>query len=207
MIAPPKPPSHDELEALIKEARARQLRRRLLAAAGVAIAAGLGLSVYALTVGGNRPTSGATQRGPASVPLCRSDQLSGSAGFQGATQTMLGDVTLINTSQTACSLPQQRPGVSIRWHGKQLQTEEEPNPNAPPWPRAHVLAPGAKAGVYFQWFSCGGSGPKAAVRPTFALRFGHGLLVTARSADVTPPFCGGLGGRRTLGVSPALVYR
>ena len=42
MIAPPRPPSHDELEALIKEARARQLRRRLLGAAGVAIAAALG---------------------------------------------------------------------------------------------------------------------------------------------------------------------
>jgi Protein of unknown function (DUF4232) len=52
MIAPPKPPSHDELEALIKEARARQLRRRLLAAAGVAIAAGLGLGVYAVATGG-----------------------------------------------------------------------------------------------------------------------------------------------------------
>jgi hypothetical protein len=37
-LAPPKP-SHDELEALIKEARQRQLRRRLLGAAGVAIAA------------------------------------------------------------------------------------------------------------------------------------------------------------------------
>jgi hypothetical protein len=38
MIAPPKPPSHDEREALIKEARARQLRRRLLGAASMAMA-------------------------------------------------------------------------------------------------------------------------------------------------------------------------
>ena len=38
MIAPPKPPAHDELEALIKEARERQLRRRLLGAAGIAVA-------------------------------------------------------------------------------------------------------------------------------------------------------------------------
>jgi uncharacterized protein DUF4232 len=52
MIAPPRPPSHDELEALIKEARARQLRRRLLGAAGVAIAAALGLALYALLAGG-----------------------------------------------------------------------------------------------------------------------------------------------------------
>src|SRR5215470_155638 len=54
MIAPPRPPSHDELEALIKEARARQLRRRLLGAAGVAIAAGLGLCIYAFMASGSR---------------------------------------------------------------------------------------------------------------------------------------------------------
>ena len=120
---------------------------------------------------------------------------------------MLGSVTLQNTSAAACSLPATRPLASIRWRGKRLQTKEGANPNAPPWPLAHVLATGAKAGVYFQWFSCGGPGPRAAVRPTFVLRFGHGLLVTARSADVTSPFCGGLGGQRALGVSPVLVYR
>ena len=52
MIAPPKPPAHEDLELLIKEARARQLRRRLLGAAGVAIAAALGLSIYAFVAGG-----------------------------------------------------------------------------------------------------------------------------------------------------------
>ena len=63
MIAPPSPPAHDELEALIKEARARQLRRRLLGAAGVAIAAALGLSVYAFFSGGvSRAAS--SDRGP-----------------------------------------------------------------------------------------------------------------------------------------------
>ena len=60
MIAPPKPPSHDELEALIKEARARQLRRRLIGAAGVAIASALALGIYGLTVG--------PARQPAAVP-------------------------------------------------------------------------------------------------------------------------------------------
>jgi Protein of unknown function (DUF4232) len=61
MIAPPKPPpSHDELEALIKEARARQLRRRLFGAAGVAIAAASGLVVYAFAIGGTQPTNTAS---------------------------------------------------------------------------------------------------------------------------------------------------
>jgi Protein of unknown function (DUF4232) len=197
----------DEPEALIKEARQRQLRRRLFGATAMAIVAALGLSSYVLTIGSNRRGRSTAPKLPASVPLCRSDQLSGSAGFQGATQTMLGGITLINTSATACSLLQQQPLVRMSWHGQRLQTEEEPNPNAPAWPRAHILAPGAKAGVYFQWFSCGGPGPRRAVRPTFALRFGHGLLVIAPSTDVTPPFCGGLGGRRVLGVSDALVSR
>jgi len=69
MIAPPRPPSRDDLEALIEEARARQLRRRLLGAAGVAIAAALGLSVYALTIGG-QPAASTAQKGSSGVPFC-----------------------------------------------------------------------------------------------------------------------------------------
>jgi hypothetical protein len=192
MVAPPKPPSHDELEALIKEARARQLRRRLLGAAGVAIVAGLGLSVYAVVANGNANTVSPTDAGRASAPLCRSDQLSASAGFQGATQTMLGGVTLVNNGD-ACSLPQARPLVRLSWRGRELPTREEKMTTGPPWPLARVLASGGKASVFFQWWSCAGPGPRAAVRPTFTLRFAHGLVVIARSTDVTPPFCGRLG--------------
>ena len=206
MLAPPKP-SHDDAELLIKEARERQLRRRLMGAAGVAMAAALGVSAYALTSPGGGGSATASGSATGTPPLCRSAQLSGSAGFQGATQSMLGGITLQNTSAVACSFPTARPLVSISWHGARLPTKEEADPNAPPWPRAHVLAPGAKAGVYFQWWSCGGTGPKAAVRPTFTLRFGRGLLVTARSEDVTPAFCGGLGSQRPLDVSHVLVYR
>jgi hypothetical protein len=71
--------------------------------------AALGLGVYAIAIGGNQPATGTAQGGPAGVPLCRSGQLSASAGFQGATQTMLGGVTIRNTSNAACSLPQRRP--------------------------------------------------------------------------------------------------
>ena len=204
MIAPPKPVSHDELEALIKEARARQLRRRLLGAAGVAVAAALGLTLYALTIGSGRPV-GTTGHGALSgAAFCRSDQLSGSAGFQGATQTMLGSVTLRNTSDVACALPRRRPLVTISWHGRTVPTKERPMRTGPPWPQAQILAPDTTASVFFQWWSCGGRGPRDAVRPAFLLRFGHGLTVTARSTDGTPPFCGGLGGRRPLDVSRAL---
>ena len=76
MIAPPKPQEHEELEALIKEARERQLRRRLLGAAAVAIAAALALAVYAATIGSDGQ-SGVTGGSPAGgAPLCRSSQLS-----------------------------------------------------------------------------------------------------------------------------------
>src|SRR3954462_15978990 len=56
MIAPPRSPSPDEIEALIKEARERQLRRRLLAAAGSAVAGALGLGVYDVAIGGTQQT-------------------------------------------------------------------------------------------------------------------------------------------------------
>jgi hypothetical protein len=67
MLAPPRPPSHDELEALIKEARARQLRRRLLGAAGVAIAAGIGLCIYAFLAGGSQGAATASGSSPETV--------------------------------------------------------------------------------------------------------------------------------------------
>jgi hypothetical protein len=207
MIAPPKPRSHDELELLIKEARERQLRRRLLGATGVAVAAAVGLIVYAMTMGGAHQRATANGWSGAVPPLCRSSQLSGSAGFQGATQTMLGGVTIRNTSNVACSLPQRRPLVTISWRGKPVPTKERRMRTAPPWPQAHILAPDTTSNVFFQWWSCGGPGPKAAIRPTFQLRFGRGLAVTASSADVTPAFCGGLGSRRFLDVSRALVNR
>jgi hypothetical protein len=72
MLAPPRPPSHDELEALIKEARARQLRRRLLGAAGVAIVAAVGLGIYALTAGPTQRTDTASGSQARSATGCES---------------------------------------------------------------------------------------------------------------------------------------
>jgi hypothetical protein len=72
MIAPPKPPAPDELEALIKEARERQLRRRLLGAAALAVVAAAGLGIYALAAGSNPVSSGDSSR-PSGLapPECR----------------------------------------------------------------------------------------------------------------------------------------
>lgn len=78
MIAPPKPP-RDELELLIKEARQRQLRRRLLGAAAVAIVAAIGLGIYALT-GGNGDRS-ATDGSPRDgAPACRARRFGRTSG-------------------------------------------------------------------------------------------------------------------------------
>jgi hypothetical protein len=56
MIAPPKPPWHDGLEALIKEARARRRRRQAAAVAVVAFASAAAFVGYSLA-GGHAPTS------------------------------------------------------------------------------------------------------------------------------------------------------
>jgi hypothetical protein len=145
VLAPPKPPP-DELELLIREARERQLRRRLIGAAGLAVPAALGLSIYALTIGGatvERVTQ--AHAGRALAPLCRSSQLSGSASFQGATQSMLGGITLHNTSRVACSLPDARPAARLSWDGHRLPTRELPMATATVstvMSPAHVLGPG-----------------------------------------------------------------
>jgi hypothetical protein len=57
VVAPPEPPRPDELEALIREARARQRKRRLGAAALVALLAGVVLGIGSIVSGGSAITS------------------------------------------------------------------------------------------------------------------------------------------------------
>jgi photosystem II stability/assembly factor-like uncharacterized protein len=65
VIAPPPSPRHDELEALIREARARQRRRRLIGAGAVAVLAAAGLSVWAALPGGGKGAAGPRRDGAA----------------------------------------------------------------------------------------------------------------------------------------------
>jgi hypothetical protein len=104
MVAPPKPPSHDELEALIKEARARQLRRRLLGAAGVAIAAALALSAYAVA-------SGRTQR-PAETSIGRPGAAATRCGVAGGWRLKLDELWSEPTGQHTAPLVLTRTGAS-----------------------------------------------------------------------------------------------
>ena len=115
MLAPPRPPQ-DELELLIKEARERQLRRRLLGAAGVAVVAAIGLSVYVVASDGR---SGSTAVRPpiTGPPICRSSQLAAAAEFNGAAGSLIGFVMISERSQSSCSLPVRRPRVLITTDG------------------------------------------------------------------------------------------
>jgi Protein of unknown function (DUF4232) len=218
MIAPPKPPEHDELEALIKEARARQLRRRLLGAAGVAIVAALGLTAYALAIGRGghaKQTGGSASGGP---PLCRSTQLSTSAGVTAAGGTVFDPVTLANTSSHACSLPAGIPHLHVVFRGKVFPIKQVP------WrfglsgfgtPAGHVLKPGRKAFVEVSWRDfC----PHPAAAPqtgsvTMALRFADGLRTTALQIqpDLSGPSLPGCGEvirpPQAVGVTRFLRYR
>jgi uncharacterized protein DUF4232 len=194
MIAPPKSPSAEELEALIREARARQLRRRLLGAATVAVVAAIGLAIYALAIGGG--DGGAELAGGSAIPgppLCRASQLATTVGMNGATGTMAGLATLTNASTTPCSLPRTRPRVSIFWRGKELparQKEMSGDGSAP----VRVLAPGARAVVHMDWSNwCGKPSTGTEFTPTVQLRFA-GVRLAARAQAMTPPRCGGPGG-------------
>jgi Protein of unknown function (DUF4232) len=202
MIAPPRPPAHDELEALIKEARARQLRRRLLGAAGVAIAAALGLSIYALVGGGDvkNIAQPPARGGSATGPLCRASQLSVSAALQGATQSLAGGATITNTARSTCSLPRLHPVVRISLDGKTLRIKQRPFPYriSPGRPVARVLMPHEQAAIFVQWWNwCGKTGAA-----TMTLRFGRGLAVTAPQRLGEPTCIGTEGGPSRLYVSP-----
>jgi len=206
VVAPPPP--QDEREALIREARERQLRRRLLGAASVAIAAAVGLSVYGLLLGDGAPRTPVAQAGTP-PPLCRASQLSVTMFFQGATQTMLGGARITNTSGATCTFPRARPAVRVSWRGRTWPVRERPMPSstAPPWHRARVLAPGATAGVFMQWFDrwfCAQRLQDWSFDPRFGLRFA-GLAVSGIATRMPVPNCGRPGG--FLDVSPPLVER
>ena len=114
MIAPPRPPSHDEPELLIEEARARQLRRRLLGVAGAPIAAAVGLGIYALArgVGHQSATGGSARSG---VRPCRAPYLatSAEAGAGEEAGNAGAAIQIVDTSSQACVLPTGLPTVML----------------------------------------------------------------------------------------------
>jgi hypothetical protein len=210
MIAPPKPPAHDELEALIKEARERQLRRRLLGAAVVAIVAAIALGVYAVTLGGHSPrTAQPARTGPGGVPLCRSSQISVSVPMlvgvveKGRT----GLFVMTNKGGSACSLPLRPPTASITRHAGRLPVHQVGGHGIflsswEPLRATHLLEPGGRAAISSYWQNwCGAH----SYRPIYTehFRFDNQLSV---SLQIGPhPFCSRRSGPSTIRVSRPLL--
>jgi hypothetical protein len=195
--SPPRPPSAEELEALIREARDRQRRRRLLGAAGVAIVSAVGISLYAVT-GGQTGTPAARKAPGGGLPLCRSSQLSTSASLSGDAGTALDPTFITNTSNATCALPTGRPVVRITFRGKPIATRETSWGPSIQWgttPAGPVLKPGEKVYVELGWsaFFC----PRPAQAPTtgrvmLTLLFRGGLKLT--TPETTPEGVPGLPG-------------
>lgn len=191
MIAPPKPPSPDELEALIGEARDRQRRRRLIGATVIALGTGLSLAFFAVASGGSflgtiRDSLGLGS-GP---PACRSSQLKARhlapgvpAVFNQVSLLGVGITVVANASRAACSLPAAE--VSIFSHGQKLGVRQihglafRVGPKAPV---VHVLQPGKSAQIDFTWRNWCGSPTLYGSRQlkTVRLRIGNALTVSGK---------------------------
>jgi uncharacterized protein DUF4232 len=106
---PPVSPEQHELEALIREARARQRRRRLAAAAVVAVAAAGALAIHGVLAGRSSIAfrSRSDQRASLASPArCRSAQLRLSAPktWNAAAGSLIEQFTLTNVSRTSCTV-------------------------------------------------------------------------------------------------------
>jgi hypothetical protein len=190
----------------MREARDRQRRRRLLGAAIVAIAAAIGISLYAAVAAKTSSPVGRSASADG-LPLCRASQLSTSAGISGAAGTALVPTFITNTSSSVCALPTGRPIVRITFRGKTVPTRERSwGSDVQFGPRAgRLLGPGRNVYVEVGWRSfC----PRPVQAPTsgrvmLTLRFRGGLKVTA--PETTPEGVPGLPGCGELFQQPPWV--
>jgi hypothetical protein len=130
MSAPPKPPSHDEREALIKEARARQLRRRQVGAAGVVIVTALGLSVYGLTAGPAKWSSTGGNARPQAVLPCSAAggwRLAINGDWSEPTGEHTAPVRITRTGARPCALERVPNGGSARRAGPEARLPLQPS--------------------------------------------------------------------------------
>jgi hypothetical protein len=101
--SPPRPPSQDELGAFIREARVRQLRRRLLGTAVIAIIAAASLGIHAIFSGAARaPRAGASDSGLAAP--CPLSALPLSLQPQGTATQAVFFLTIRNPQHLTCSI-------------------------------------------------------------------------------------------------------
>jgi hypothetical protein len=182
VLAPPKPPA----ELLVKEARERQRRRRLLGAVWVAVVAGVALGAYAIAGGFDWSRTARAPLGSGAVPLCRSAQLSTVPLGFGMAPGDVGGLGLKNVSGSSCALPG-TPRVAAYLQGVSLPVRQLPSNASVPdnrEPRVHVLAPGKRAAVVFRYWC---RSPNWNARATFRYSFGGGLVLSQKAAV---PSCG-----------------
>jgi hypothetical protein len=137
MLAPPKPPSHDELEALIKEARARQIRRRAAGVGALALAAAVAIVSYSLA-GGNRLQNGGrlrpnVSRASSSVTGCTRGRprllLSRTSGPPG---------TVVSVTGCNCPHPYAQ-ADTLAWHNARSLREIGKRPPVSVWRRIPLV--------------------------------------------------------------------
>lgn len=124
------PPPQDELELLIREARARQLRRRLMGAAAVAAVAAAGLSVWAALPGKKnaQPPRPARHLVEAAIAPCSPTQLSISLPRRFAgTGHLNGDLRFTNTTSDRCRMSGWPTVIAVEPNGKAIRATRIPH--------------------------------------------------------------------------------
>ena len=138
----------------------------------------------------------APRAGATGVPSCVPAELSASFGGQGATQSLLGTITVTNHGRAACRLSG-RPAIAMRGGPPHELLREQAMNTAVGDPGERysatiLLAPGRLASVLFQWFNW--CDPQSKAPPTSAAAGGRRpsqVLVTlgpgARAIVATVP--------------------
>lgn len=215
------------LDPLIAEAKQRARRRRLLAlaAAGVLALAAVGADLAVSGSGGG--SSGVVpwlptrpDLGPANPPLapaCTASQLDATLFLQGATQSLVGPISIVNRSSRPCSLLG-RPklsfaGATSQWQETNFHVPGAMpfDPLAPPRGSLRALAPREHVSVMLWWSNwCGtGAKPDGNLTPSpsaivLALPSGGRLRLThaEMKGGLPSPVCnGGAGSLSTLQAS------
>ena len=146
------------------------------------------------------PHSVAVGHEATAVPACAPAQLSATFGGEGATQTLLGGVTITNHGRAGCQLIG-RPTITMRGGSPHEQLAEHAMNTAALFPGAHfstsiLLDPGDSASVRIQWSNwCNptartnptSGAPAEGRRPTQIL-----VAVAANTRAITASVSGGL---------------
>lgn len=161
MIAPPKPPP------------------------GVAIAAAIGLAIYAFTIGGSSRSSGATPTGSPVASLCRTSQITSNLDIPDGITVLTAWLMVRNRSNTPCSLPLRAPTARITWRGTALPAHELHGRDLvdaswEPIRIVRVLQPNQRAAINFDWKNfCGPQHRSSRAIPTYHFWFDRRLRLSA----------------------------